>query len=117
MNDNGPAYITAEDMIIQLRAACKIIGTQKLGFTPDRVGTHSIRTSFSMQLHLAGVKDHIIMLLGRWKYLSFLQYIRLQVQELSKDLSQKMATTAVSHFNISEGQRNITGRSIKPNYT
>jgi len=108
INDNGPAHITADDMIIQLRAACKTIGTQKLGFTPDRVGTHSIRTSFSMQLHLAGVKDHIIMLQGRWKSTSFLQYIRLQVQELSKDLSQKMATTAVSHFNITEGQRNIS---------
>ena len=61
-----------------------------------------------MQLHLVGVKDHMIMLQGRWKSLSFLQYIRLQVQELSKDLSQKMATTAVSHFNISEEQRNIS---------
>ena len=108
ISNNGPAFISAEDLIIQLRAACKTIGTQKLGFTPDRVGTHSIRTSFSMQLHLAGVKDHIIMLQGRWKSLSFLQYIRLQVQELSKDLSQKMVSAAVSHFNISEDQRNIS---------
>ena len=61
-----------------------------------------------MQLHLAGVKDHIILLQGRWKSLSFLQYIRLQVQELSRDLSQKMATTAVSYFNISGEQRNIS---------
>ena len=65
ISDNGPAYITAEDMIIQIRAACQTIGVQKLGVTPDRVGTHSIRTSFSMQLHLVGVKDHIIMLQGR----------------------------------------------------
>ena len=108
ISDNGPAYISAEDMIIQIRAACKTMGTHKLGFTSDRVGTHSIRTSFSMQLHLAGVKDHIIMLQGTWKSLSFLQYIRLQVQELSRDLSQKMATAAVSHFNITGEQRNIS---------
>ena len=80
-NDNGPTHISAEDMIIQLRAACETIGSTKLGFTSDRVGIHSIRTSFSMQLHLAGIKDHIIMLQGRWKSLSFLQYIRLQVQD------------------------------------
>ncbi len=92
-------------MIQQIRAACQTLGEAKLGFKPDRAGTHSIRTSFAMQFHLAGVKDHIIMMQERWKSLSFLQYVRLQIQELSVDLSEKMASTATSHFNVSQTRK------------
>lgn len=106
-DDNGPNQITAQDMIGQIRAACKTIGEEKLGFLPERAGTHSIRTSFAMQLHLAGVKDHIIMLQGRWKSLAFLKYIRLQVQELSKELSVQMVSVATSYFNVSKTRKNI----------
>ena len=48
ISDNGPANISEGDMIIQIRTAYKTIGTQKLGFASDRVGTHSIKTSFSV---------------------------------------------------------------------
>ena len=112
VHDNGPSQITATDMITQIRAACKTLGEQKIGIEIDRVGTHSIRMSFAMQLHLAGVKDHIIMMQGRWKSLSFLRYIRLQIQELSEDLSRKMASTATAHFNISNTRRNIVKTEI-----
>ena len=106
-NDGRPSYITSEDMIKQIRSACQTLGEEKLGFTPEQAGTHSIRSSFAMQLHLAGVKDHIIMLQGRWKSLSFLNYIRLQVQELSRDLSRKMASQATSYFNVTKTRKNI----------
>ncbi len=35
------------------------MGTTRLGFTSEKVGTHSFCTSFAMQLRLAGVRDHI----------------------------------------------------------
>ena len=102
-----PGYVTADDMIKQIRSACQTVGESELGFTPDRAGTHSIRSSFAMQLHLAGVKDHIIMLQGRWRSLAFLSYIRLQIQELSADLSSKMVSQANSYFNVSKTRKNI----------
>ncbi len=64
-------HISVDDMIIQIRGAC-----DKLSFQLDRVGTLSIWTSFAMQLHLAGVKDHIITIQGRYESLSFLHYVR-----------------------------------------
>lgn len=106
-SDKKPNYITSEDMINQIRSACQSLGEDKLGFTPEKAGTHSIRSSFAMQLFLAGVKDHIIMLQGRWKSLSFLNYIRPQVQELSKDLSSQMVSLATSYFNVSKTRKNI----------
>ena len=59
---NIPNQMSTEDMIVQIREACKTIGEHKLGFIIDIVGTHSIRTGFTIQLHLAGAKDHILML-------------------------------------------------------
>ena len=73
--DNGPNLIQASDMITHLRATCQTLRAARIGFRPNKVGTHSIRTSFAMQLHLAGVRDFTIMMMGRWKSLAFLRYI------------------------------------------
>ena len=100
-NKNGaPSNISAKDMIKFLRLTCKSIGEEKLGLDISRVCTHSIRTSFSMQLHLAGVKDTIIMMMGRWKSLSFLKYIHPQIQEFSSNLSALMLSGSSLHFSV-----------------
>ncbi len=109
INENGiPSVISAEDMIAFLRLTCSSIGEDTLGIDLNRVGTHSIRTSFSMQLHLAGVKDIVIMTIGRWRSLSFLKYIRPQIQEFSSNLSTLMSSGSNRHFSVAHTRRNLT---------
>ena len=69
------------------------IGRSKLGFGQGDVGTHSIRSSFAMFLHLNKVPTEKIMLQGRWKSTAFLTYIRVQVMEFSTGLSGLMNKT------------------------
>jgi hypothetical protein len=45
-----------------------------------------------MAIYLASVPVYTIMLLGRWSSDAFLRYIRHQVKEFSKGVSQKMIT-------------------------
>jgi len=107
ISDNKPNYITASDMIIHLRSTCMSLGENSLGICPKKIGTHSIRTSFAMQLHLAGVPDFTIMLMGRWKSPAFLRYIRPQVQQFSKNLATLMSSGPTSHFSVNHTRRNL----------
>ena len=45
-----------------------------------------------MTLKLQGVSDTIIQKQGRWRSVTFLQYIHTQIGHLTKDLSTKMST-------------------------
>ncbi len=94
-------------MIEFLRNTCKSIGEDRLGIVTSRVGTHSIRTSSTMQLYIAGVKDFIIMMMGRWKSLGFLKYIRPQIQEFSSELSTLMSSGSDLHFSIAHTRKNL----------
>ena len=111
-SDGQPRHIQASDMISHLRATCMSLGNEKLGFHPSKVGTHSIRTSFAMQLHLAGVRDFTIMTMGRWKSLAFLRYIRPEVQQFSRDLSEMMTKGASSHFNVNHTRKNLISSTL-----
>ena len=44
-----------------------------------------------MALRLHGFDDTIIMKIGRWTSLTFLQYIHTQIAHLSEDISKKMS--------------------------
>lgn len=66
------------------------IDCEALGFTPEDVGLHSIRSSAAMAMHMNDVETYIIMLLGRWSSDAFLRYIHPQVQTFAKGVSQKM---------------------------
>jgi hypothetical protein len=66
------------------------IGETKLGILHSEVGMHSIRSGTAMAMYLLGVPIFSIMLSGRWSSLSFLKYIRKQVQEFSQGISSKM---------------------------
>ena len=107
LSDTSSDYIQASDMIKHLRSTCQSLGRNGIGINPIKVGTHSIRTSFAMQLHLAGVRDFTIMMMGRWRSLAFLRYIRPQIQEFSTDLSKLMSSGASSHFNVNHMRRNL----------
>ena len=111
-SDSGPMHMQATYMLIHLRATCRTLDERRLGFHPNKVGTHSIRTSFAMQLHLAGVRDFTIMMMGQWKILSFLSYIRPQVQEFSRDLVTQMSSGASLHFNVNHTRQNLARSTI-----
>ena len=81
---NGkPKYIEAKEVMSVIRLTVCLIGSHELGFGPDSVGTHSIRSSFAMFLHLNTIPAEKIMLQGRWKSMAFLDYIRPQVSEFA----------------------------------
>ena len=83
--------VTDEEVTSVLRATVTAIGEQRLGFSSDRVSTHSVRASTVMALLLAQVKPLTIMWLGRWKSLAFTRYVRTQVLEAFSGLSVRMA--------------------------
>jgi hypothetical protein len=84
--------ITSRQVITTLCAACATIGSARLGFEPDEIGTHSLCSGTDMEMYLAGVPIYTIMLIGRWSSDAFLRYIRRQVEQFSKDVAQKMLT-------------------------
>ena len=58
---------------------------------PDLVGAHLLCAGGAMALKLHGYDDTIIMKMGRWTSLTFLQCIHNQIAHLSKDISSKMS--------------------------
>ena len=48
----------------------------KFNLDPSRVSTHSLRVAGASALYNAGVQDSIIIKMGRWKSLAFLEYLR-----------------------------------------
>ena len=75
-----------------LREGTLSFGKERLGFSHKEVGTHSIRSGFSIELYLAKFYPETIMIMGRWASSAFLRYIRIQVSDLSKGTSTLMRT-------------------------
>ena len=82
--------ITSHHIRTKLRSAVAQIGEEKIGFTAEEVGCHSLRSGAAMAMKLAGVSEYTIMIIGRWKSLAFLDYIRKQVAEFSFNVSDRM---------------------------
>ena len=74
--NNIPCHINSKQILHMIRLQITVIGQEVLGFGADDAGTHSIRSSFAMLLHLAGKDPLIIMLQGRWRSQAFMDYIR-----------------------------------------
>ena len=111
-----PKHITSTNVLSVIRLAVSLIGSHDLGFGPDDVGTHSIRSSFAMFLYLSSIRSDKIMLQGRWKSIAFLSYIRPQVHEFSSGLSAAM-TRADDFFTIPDHFQNTTETHIMQNPT
>ena len=73
--------ITSSQNRTKLRSAVAQIGEEQLGFTAEEIGCHSLRSGAAMAMKVAGVLEFTIMIIGRWKSLAFLDYIRKQVAE------------------------------------
>ena len=74
-----------------VRKAASKLKLHDQGIDPDLIGAHSLRAGGAMALKLHGFSDTTIMKMGRWRSLTFTQYIHNQIAHLAKDISSKMS--------------------------
>ena len=88
--DGKNTHINSTQVLPRLRATVGIMGKEKLGFSEDDIGLHSLRAGGAMAMFLSGVPTIIIMRIGRWSSEAFLKYIREQVESFTFGVSKKM---------------------------
>ena len=76
--------------IKSLRSGTLSFREKHLGFSRKEVGTQSLWSGFSMEFFLAWIYPETIMVIGRRSINAFLKYIRIQVSDLSKGISDPM---------------------------
>ena len=86
-----PSSVSSRHITATLRIEAKKIGFQKLGFYPHEIGSHSLRSGGAMTLHLAGVSEHTIKIIGRWRSDAFLIYLQGQIASFTKGVAAAMA--------------------------
>jgi hypothetical protein len=96
-DDGSTRTVSSSDALEHLRRTAEVIGEDKLGFKPHQIGTHSIRSGAAMAMFLDNTPVFLIMLIGRWKSDGFLKYIRKQVLETCKGISQRMLKNDLHH--------------------
>ena len=81
-----------QDFTLQLiRKVCTDFGGRdRFGFDKSEIGNRSIRCGAAMALFVTGHSSDKIMILGRWKSSSFMDYIRPQVIEWINHFSSDM---------------------------
>lgn len=84
--------ITSYQVLHHLRTAALLYGEDRLGFKVSNIGTHSLRSGAATAMYLAGVPVETIQLIGRWRSQTFLRYIRIQVQQLTRGVANEMTT-------------------------
>jgi hypothetical protein len=94
---SASGHVRASAISKILLAAVRRTSLQDKGFTPSRIGSHSIRASGAMALYLNAVDPTLIKKLGRWRSDTWLTYIHNQIGELTEGLAKKMARPIVFH--------------------
>ena len=94
---NSTVYITNSHVIKTLKGANRHCGSP---IPMSHIGTHSIRTSFAMFMHIQGIPDSTIKKKGRWKSDAFLLYIRNHVDQFGSDTSNLIASTTIDFRTI-----------------
>ena len=92
--------ISSQKILHHIQTTVKIIGKDNLGFKSNKIGCHSIRSSFAMFLYIQRVLPDRIMLQGRWKSDAFLLYIRPQVAMFSRGLSAAITNDKNIFFTV-----------------
>ena len=90
-SDNDLRSVSASNIIALIRAECLQVGAARLGFSPEDIGTHSLRSGGSMAMHFAEVPDQTLMAIVRWRSLGFMVYIQQQISSFSTGVSVKMS--------------------------
>jgi hypothetical protein len=93
MDGQREAEIQTSHVLNLLQMTCRVNdGKNKYGIDVSEIGTRSIRSGAAMSLAVqGGNSDKKIMMLGRWKSMAFLAYIRPQVMEWAGDMASEMA--------------------------
>jgi len=110
--EGGRVIEVESSQVLQLlRRTCVVYdGENKYGISELEIGTRSIRSGAAMALALqGGNSDKKIMMLGRWKSVAFLDYIRPQVLEWAGDMASEMAKT-ISFLDVG-GQHSALSQS------
>lgn len=95
--DGTAKFVTGDDMLKFMRRTAEAIGEDKLGFSPEDIRTHSVRSGAAMAMFLDNTPIFLIMLVGRWSSDAFLKYIRKQVLETAKGISSRMLKNDLFH--------------------
>ena len=90
-HDSIPSSISSRHITTTLRITTQKLGFQKLGFFPHKIGYHSLRSGGAMTLHLAGVLEHTIKIIGRWQSDAFLIYLQGQITTFTQGVAAAMA--------------------------
>ena len=88
--------ITSHITTKSLRSVTLSFGEERLGLSHKELGTHSIWSGFAMELYLAKVYLETVMIMGKWASRAFLRYIRIQISDLSKGISNLMTKITLS---------------------
>jgi hypothetical protein len=94
-----------------IKSSVSALGRDTLGFGPDDVGTHSVRSSLAMQLYLQKVPNTTIMLIGRWRSDAFLSYIEKQCREFTRGMSELMLSLNSFYHLPTEPQNTKSSRN------
>jgi hypothetical protein len=112
------AEIQSSHILNLLKTTCRTNdGVNKYGIDESEIGTRSIRSGAAMALAVqGGNSDKKIMMLGRWKSLAFLAYVRPQVMEWAGDMASQMAKTT-PFLDLGESPVRKAKRQKKPTTT
>ena len=91
-------HVTSSFVTDELKNAVITVGSDSLGISTKEVGTHSIRTSFAMLMHLNNASDSTIMIKGRWKIDAFMRYIRGYIDMFGGNASALITNKLNGHF-------------------
>ena len=74
-----------------LRKAVSNLKLMQAGITPDLVGVHPFSAGGTMVFKFNGASETTTIIIGTFTSLIFLQYIGNQIENIIKDISQKMS--------------------------
>ena len=90
-SDHGLRSISASNIIAIIRTECLRVGAARLGFAPEDIGTHSLRSGGAMAMYLVNVPDQTRMVIGIWRSLGFMVYIQQQMLSFGTGFSVNMS--------------------------
>ena len=85
--------ITSAQIQSHLKAHVLNIDPLQQKYQISRIGTHTVRTSLAMILNDQGVATYIIQIIGRWRSVAFMKYIRSALPSFTKGISQLMVNS------------------------
>ena len=93
------AHVTAKVGLQRLREFIGSIDNEGEGWglLPLQIGLHSLRSSSAMAMKLNNIPIPTIMLIGRWSSNAFMRYIRMQVEQFSRNVSKAMIRNTAYH--------------------